>query len=173
MPSCRSSPKARHVGFPARILFLTTRVLDIYITLYIVTDSLGSFHAYFGVTKRCPDRLARGLDPRGRHHCGPAKFIGKTPQQIVEGFKDPQSFPWYKVPEALRQRRFEELWQLAHRCGYKDAKQTVQLLTEARTTEPGGGGKQRLSRSQQRALRSGLPAVPAYGNSPRSVAEAE
>ena len=27
----------------------------------------------------------------------------------------------YKVPQALRDRRFEELWQLAHRCGYSDA----------------------------------------------------
>jgi hypothetical protein len=25
------------------------------------------------------------------------------------------------VPQALRDRRFEELWQLAHRCGYSDA----------------------------------------------------
>ena len=69
------------------------------------------------------------------------------------------------MPEALRQRRFEELWQLAHRCGYKDAKQTVQLLTEPRALEVTAVGQQRLSRSQQRALRSGLPAVPAYGNS--------
>ena len=29
-----------------------------------------------------------GVDPRGRHHCGPKQYIGKTPEQIVEQFKD-------------------------------------------------------------------------------------
>ncbi|CAK8995369.1 unnamed protein product [Durusdinium trenchii] len=114
--------------------------------------------------------LPEGMDPRGRHHCGPHTFHGKTPVQIVERFKDPSSFPWYKVPEALRQRRFEELWQLAHRCGHKSAKQAVKLLTETPEVEQGGFERvQRLNRSQNRALRSGTPAAPVYGKGPRSI----
>mmetsp|Transcript_43906 Transcript_43906/g.82021 ORF Transcript_43906/g.82021 Transcript_43906/m.82021 type:complete len:168 (+) Transcript_43906:58-561(+) len=125
--------------------------------------------------------LPEGLDPRGRHHCGPKQFIGKTPEQIVERFKDPTTFPWYRIPETLRQRRFEELWQLAHRCGYRTALQTVQLLTdpahdgrrEAAAAVAGTERPQRLNRSQLRALRSGTPAIPAYGKGPRATPETE
>ena len=31
-----------------------------------------------------------GMDPRGRHNCGPHQFHGKTPIQIVQKFKDRQ-----------------------------------------------------------------------------------
>lgn len=56
-----------------------------------------------------------GMDPRGRHNCGPHQFHGKTPIQIVQKFKekfvasilhlstplsccdfqDPATFPWW------------------------------------------------------------------------------
>eukprot|EP00435_Cladocopium_sp_Y103_P058915 s130_g20.t2 len=133
--------------------------------------------------------LPEGIDPRGRHHCGPHQFHGKTPIQIVQRFKaerspggkvdgeDPTTFPWYKVPEGLRDRRFEELWQLAHRCGYSDAMKAVRLLTEdapaATTAIPVDTlpprERQRLNRSQLRALRSGNPAVPVHGKGPRTI----
>merc|ERR1719411_178000 len=63
--------------------------------------------------------LPQGHDPRERHHCGPSKYIGKTPLQIVEKFKDGRTFPWYLMAEPLRGRRFEELYQLAHRTGHR------------------------------------------------------
>eukprot|EP00434_Breviolum_minutum_P039660 symbB.v1.2.035226.t1/scaffold4694.1/size36271/6 len=86
-------------------------------------------------------------------------------------FQDPATFPWYKVPEPLRQRRFEELWQLAHRCGYSDAMQAVKLLTEQTTAAAADapGERQRLNRSQLRALKSGTSAVPVYGKGPRGL----
>ncbi|CAE7036999.1 hypothetical protein AK812_SmicGene28623 [Symbiodinium microadriaticum] len=124
--------------------------------------------------------LPEGVDPRGRHHCGPKQYIGKTPEQIVEQFKDPATFPWYQVPEPLRQRRFEVLWQMAHRCGYRSALEAVKLLTnpahDGRPEAPveGEPGRpQRLQRSQLRALRSGTPAVPAYGKGPRAAPDTE
>ncbi|CAJ1335754.1 unnamed protein product [Effrenium voratum] len=127
----------------------------------------------FGTSRRAVvPLLPEGMDPRGRHHCGPQQFIGKTPEQIVERFKDPATFPWYRVPEALRRRRFEELWQLAHRCGYKSALQAVQTITDApgpQQANAAEGVKQRMGRSRLRALRSGVPAAPAYGKGPRST----
>merc|ERR1711924_516116 len=74
--------------------------------------------------------LPQGLDPRERHHCGPSQYIGKTPVQIVARFKDQAIFPWYRLPESLRERRFEELWQLAHRVRHKAALEAVRLLTD-------------------------------------------
>merc|ERR1719446_221826 len=65
--------------------------------------------------------LPEGLDPRERHHCGPAKYLGKTPMEIVTKYKDVDVFPWYRLPVALRGRRFEELWQLAYKVGHRQA----------------------------------------------------
>merc|ERR1740130_273840 len=74
--------------------------------------------------------LPQGMDPRERHHCGPAQYIGKTPVEIVARFKDSVTFPWYRVPETLRNRRFEELWQLAHKMKNKAALGAVGILTD-------------------------------------------
>mmetsp|Transcript_36394 Transcript_36394/g.66671 ORF Transcript_36394/g.66671 Transcript_36394/m.66671 type:complete len:144 (-) Transcript_36394:53-484(-) len=76
-----------------------------------------------------PPLLPEGMDPRGRHHCGPSKYIGKTPSEIVSLFKVP-SFPFYRLPDSVRAQRFEVLWQLAHKTGNKVALQAVRLLTE-------------------------------------------
>eukprot|EP00933_Yihiella_yeosuensis_P057812 TRINITY_DN5789_c0_g2_i3.p1 TRINITY_DN5789_c0_g2~~TRINITY_DN5789_c0_g2_i3.p1 ORF type:complete len:214 (+),score=38.57 TRINITY_DN5789_c0_g2_i3:75-644(+) len=136
--------------------------------------------------------LPEGMDPRERHHCGPNKYIGKTPVQIVERFKEKSTFPWYRLPENLRNRRFEELWQLAQKTGNKAALQAVRLLTDAshdrgahhtaQAAQPATGGAalpaeedgaQRLNRSSQRALQSGTAAVPAAGKGPRTIPSAE
>eukprot|EP00747_Dinoflagellata_sp_TGD_P167749 gnl/TRDRNA2_/TRDRNA2_192777_c0_seq1.p1 gnl/TRDRNA2_/TRDRNA2_192777_c0~~gnl/TRDRNA2_/TRDRNA2_192777_c0_seq1.p1 ORF type:complete len:170 (+),score=18.41 gnl/TRDRNA2_/TRDRNA2_192777_c0_seq1:38-511(+) len=74
--------------------------------------------------------LPPGHDYRERHHCGPPAYIGKTPVQIVMAFKDTATFPWYRLPEALRLRRFEELYQLAHRTRNRVALEAVRLLMD-------------------------------------------
>lgn len=84
--------------------------------------------------------LPEGHDSRERHHCGPGKYIGMTPLDIVAKFKDSSTFPWYRLPEALRRRRFEELWQLAHRAGHRQALETVRLLTDAAFDRGAGAG---------------------------------
>eukprot|EP00403_Amphidinium_massartii_P036086 CAMPEP_0178440704 /NCGR_PEP_ID=MMETSP0689_2-20121128/36945_1 /TAXON_ID=160604 /ORGANISM="Amphidinium massartii, Strain CS-259" /LENGTH=107 /DNA_ID=CAMNT_0020063545 /DNA_START=56 /DNA_END=379 /DNA_ORIENTATION=+ len=76
-----------------------------------------------------PPLLPQGLDPRGRHHCGPSQYIGKTPSEIVSLFKVP-TFPSYRLPDDVRGQRFEVLWQLAHKTGNKVALQAVRLLTD-------------------------------------------
>eukprot|EP00931_Biecheleriopsis_adriatica_P108347 TRINITY_DN82656_c0_g1_i1.p1 TRINITY_DN82656_c0_g1~~TRINITY_DN82656_c0_g1_i1.p1 ORF type:complete len:187 (-),score=30.37 TRINITY_DN82656_c0_g1_i1:60-620(-) len=152
----------------------------------------------WGTSKRTSaPLLPEGMDPRERHHCGPNHYVGKTPLEIVERFKDSSTFPWYQLPEKLRNRRFEELWQLAHRCGHKSALQAVQLLTDAShdrgaarkvqsaaaaPSMTGAAGTpeaeadlepQRLTRSAKRALNSGTPAVPAFGKGPRATVDTE
>merc|ERR1712048_216734 len=47
----------------------------------------------------------------------PSAYIGKTPIEIVVRFKDPATFPWHKLPEAVCGRPFEELWWLARHSG--------------------------------------------------------
>uniref|UniRef100_A0A7S1AR08 Uncharacterized protein n=1 Tax=Noctiluca scintillans TaxID=2966 RepID=A0A7S1AR08_NOCSC len=74
--------------------------------------------------------LPQGEDPRERHHTGPAKYIGKLPADIVRLFKVEARFPWFRVDEKLRRRRFEELWQLAHKVKHKRALVAVQILTD-------------------------------------------
>lgn len=129
-----------------------------------------------------PPLLPQGLDPRERHHCGPSKFIGKTPVDIIARFKDTSAFPWYMVPLPLRNRRFEELWQLAHRTGHKAALQVVRVLMDERHDRdphrpalPAAGlasattSSPRLNRSARKALRSGVPASEAIRNGPAAL----
>eukprot|EP00929_Paragymnodinium_shiwhaense_P057115 TRINITY_DN28583_c0_g1_i1.p1 TRINITY_DN28583_c0_g1~~TRINITY_DN28583_c0_g1_i1.p1 ORF type:complete len:198 (-),score=22.42 TRINITY_DN28583_c0_g1_i1:132-725(-) len=73
--------------------------------------------------------LPQGMDPRERHHCGPHKYIGMTPKQIVSRFKNSAIFPWYRVAKPLHDRRFEELYQMARISKNKRAVEAVQLLT--------------------------------------------
>ena len=74
--------------------------------------------------------LPQGHDVRERHHCGPVLYIGKTPVEIVSKFKDEANFPWYMIPMRLRNQRFEQLWQLAHKIGRRDALGAVRVLTD-------------------------------------------
>ena len=84
--------------------------------LYPVSPKAQRFHIpHLGSMFALVLSVSGGIDPRGRHHCGPKHFIGKTPEQIVEKFKalaeletdqhrlgkalalfceDPATFPW-------------------------------------------------------------------------------
>ncbi|CAK0833783.1 unnamed protein product, partial [Prorocentrum cordatum] len=118
-----------------------------------------------------------------------------TPAQIVARFKDEANFPWYVFPQQLRTRRFEELWQLAHRTQNRAALSAVRLLTDAAHDrgrasasargQPGAAGVQVASgdapgpaaapaphlssRSAKRAMRSGLEPGSAHGKGPRAA----
>merc|ERR1719272_909740 len=70
----------------------------------------------WGSSKRTSAPLMpAGMDPRERHHTGPIAYMGKTPVEIIAKFKDAETFPWYRLPTNLRTKRFEMLWQMAHR----------------------------------------------------------
>uniref|UniRef100_A0A7R9ZWL1 Uncharacterized protein n=1 Tax=Pyrodinium bahamense TaxID=73915 RepID=A0A7R9ZWL1_9DINO len=112
--------------------------------------------------------LPEGHDYRERHHCGPKLYIGKTPEDIVARFKNQATFPWYLLPLNVRTTRFEVLWQQAHKANNREALKAVQVLmdaahdrgaAEAAAAAPGAtGAATRMSRSQKRALRSGVAA---------------
>mmetsp|Transcript_78372 Transcript_78372/g.199217 ORF Transcript_78372/g.199217 Transcript_78372/m.199217 type:complete len:191 (+) Transcript_78372:76-648(+) len=133
----------------------------------LVTSALRlppNFAYFFMGTSRPnkPPLLPEGMDPRERHHCGEKKYIGKTPREIVARFKNEATFPWYLVPESHRDKRFEELYQMAKQANHKDAVKTVGVLTNAAhdrgKLQIKTGQPQRLGRSAKRALQSGVEA---------------
>lgn len=68
----------------------------------------------------------------------PRAYVGRTPVEIIVLFKDPATFPWYRLPEVVCGRRFEELWQLANVERHHVAEEAVRLLTDPAFDRPAG-----------------------------------
>eukprot|EP00746_Dinoflagellata_sp_MGD_P022741 gnl/MRDRNA2_/MRDRNA2_153240_c0_seq1.p1 gnl/MRDRNA2_/MRDRNA2_153240_c0~~gnl/MRDRNA2_/MRDRNA2_153240_c0_seq1.p1 ORF type:complete len:159 (-),score=24.26 gnl/MRDRNA2_/MRDRNA2_153240_c0_seq1:88-513(-) len=96
------------------------------------TSALCSGRSPFNIGGRrnVPPLMPEGMDWRERHHCGPADYHGRTPAEIIARFKDLNSFPWYRIPQKHRTQRFEELYQLAHKCRVREAMDTIKVLTD-------------------------------------------
>jgi len=61
----------------------------------------------------------------------PHGYWGKTPIEIIVQFKDPGTFPWHRLPEAICGRKFDELWRLAKQLKHQLAEDAIQLLTDS------------------------------------------
>eukprot|EP00927_Polykrikos_kofoidii_P014571 TRINITY_DN16409_c0_g1_i1.p1 TRINITY_DN16409_c0_g1~~TRINITY_DN16409_c0_g1_i1.p1 ORF type:complete len:426 (+),score=78.92 TRINITY_DN16409_c0_g1_i1:76-1278(+) len=77
-----------------------------------------------------PDHFSSLLGLHGNQH-PPVAYVGKTPVDIIVQFKDPATFPWHRLPEAVYGMRFEELWRLSRQdtC-HQTAEEAVRLLTD-------------------------------------------